>query len=496
MHHEKNIKVAYILWFFLGALGIHRFYLSQTKTAWMMLLLGVSVGLSKGYLPLIIILTLWWLLDAVLIIGYVDASKSHSLIQIVEVPKAEREKAAALSTIKFEDIQQLHDMRAEYMACFNRGDLDAAITGATQALALCESKLGKDHSQMGMIKNDLGEFYRRIGNNPQAIDMLKSAITIQEEHPDREMTPEQAQDTLCHSLNSLAHIYTNLGQTQHAKKLYRRIIEILANPIVTPSINQPTTSTANKPAVNQISKSEKYYVNYASALNNLAKLFIDKEQHEQAQPLFAEAMALLDYIPIENTELKVDILKNIATEESMLQHYDRAESLYLQAINTLEDYAVSLVGQPIQQEEDQSDVPLASNYDELNIVYGDQYRPQVDEEKLRADAIARNQLQIAACRNGLGIIYANQNRLEDAEVELSAASKIRKPICQSNDAEFITGLSHLGLIYFKQNKFIKAEAIGKHILAARVLALGDDHADTQRARRNLELIQAEIGKGA
>ncbi len=497
MHHEKNLKIAYILWFFLGAFGIHRLYLNQTKTGWMMFLLAIAVGLSKGYLPFIVLLSVWWLVDAALIIGYVDASKDHSFMHVVEAPKAEREKASALSTVKFEDIQKLHEMNAEYMAYFARGDLDAAISGATQALALCENKIGKDHSQDGMIKNNLGEFYRRAGNNPQAINMLKSSITIQEQHPDREMTPEQAQDTLCHSLNSLAHIYTSLGQTQDAKRIYRRIIDTLSKPITTQNETQPSVHTnARATIVQTAKKSENYYVNYAHALNNLAKLYSDQNQHEQAEPLFSEALTLLDFLSIENTELQVDILKNFATKESTIQHYDRAESLYKRAIRILDEHAIRLAKQPIQQEVNPSDTPLASNYDELNIVYSDQIRPTIDEEKLRVDAMIRNQLQIAACHHGLGIIYANQNRLEDAEAELSTAAKIRKPICQSNDSEFITGLSHLGLIYFKQNKLIKAETVGKHILATRAMALGDEHADTQRAKRNLELIQAEINKGA
>ena len=494
MHHEKSLKVAYILWFFLGAFGIHRFYLRQTKTGWMMLLLAIAVGLSKGYIPFIVLLSVWWLIDAALIIGYVDASKDHSFMHVVEVPKAEREKSAALSTVKFEDIQKLHEMNAEYMALFARGDLDAAIAGATQALALCEGKMGKDHNQVGMIQNNLGEFYRRSGNNPQAINMLKSSIAIQEQHPDREMTPEQAQDTLCHSLNSLAHIYTSLGQTQDAKKIYRRMIEMLSNPVSRNETDPPPQKHLNKAAINQTKRSETHDVNYAHALNNLAKLYSDKNQHEQAEPLFTEALTLLDYLSIDHTEVKVDILNNFATQESTLQHYDRAESLYQRAIRILNEHAIRLAEQPTQQEEEPLDMPLASNYDELNIVYNDQNRPQIDEEKLRAEAISRNQLQIATCHHGLGIIYANQNRLEEAEAELSAAAKMRKPICQSNDAEFITGLSHLGLIYFKQNKLDKAETVGKHILNTRLMALGEDHADTQRAQRNLELIQTEMSK--
>lgn len=481
MHHQKDPKIAYVLWFFFGIFGIHRYYLSQNKTASMMLLLAIAVVLSRGYLPLAILLALWWLLDAVLIPGYVDAAADHSMVQIVEDPKAEKAKAAALSSVKFADVQQLHDLNTRYMASFERDDLDGAIKGATEALALCESQFGTENGHAAAIRNNLGEFYRRSGNNPQAINMFKSAIAIQEKFPDKDISPEQAQDSLCNSLNSLARIYTTLGQTQDAKKLYRIIIDTL-------STNEATKN------VHAAKKTHQYYVSYASALNNLAMLCSDKGQSEQAQSFFTEATALLDHFPIESTELKVEIIKNNATNESALLHYERAETLFHRAMRILEDYAVGLETLGVNPEETESNTVLATNTDEMNIVYDDQYHPQIDKEKLRDEAIQRNELQMASCRNGLGIVYANQNRLEDAEVELIAASKIRKSILPQNDTELITGLSHLSLIYFKQHKLNKAEAISKHILAARELAYGADHADTQRAQRNLELIQAEIGK--
>lgn len=481
MHHPKNQSIAYVLWFFFGLFGIHRYYLAQPKSATMMLLLAVTVILSRGYLPLILLLSVWWLLDALLIPGYVDAAADHSMVQIVEDPKAEKVKNVALSAVKFADVQQLHDLNAKYMASFEHGDLDGAIKGATEALALCESQLGKENGHAAAIRSHLGEFYRRSGNNPQAINLFKSAIVIQEQFPDQDITAEQAQDSLCHSLNSLAHIYASLGQTQDAKKLYRNIIDIL-------STNQSSKNML--PA----KKNGQYYVNYANALNNLAMLYSQNSQEEQAQSFFAEATTLLDQFPIESTEIKANIMINNATNESALLHFERAENLFKRAMKTLENYAVSLESQSVRSAESESDEELATTSDELNIIYDDQYRPFVDEEKIREAAIERNHIQIASCHNGLGIIYANQNRLIDAEVELVAASKIRKQIFPQNHAELIRGLGHLSLIYFKQQKFDKAEVVSRHILAARELELGVDHEETQRAKRNLELIQAEINK--
>lgn len=77
-----------------------------------------------------------------------------------------------------------------------------------------------------------------------------------------------------------------------------------------------------------------------------------------------------------------------------------------------------------------------------------------------------------------------------------AASKICKNILPASDPDLLTGLSHLSLVYFKQQKLEKAEEISKHILAARELAHSSDHTDTKRAKNNLALIQAEMLKKA
>ncbi|MEY3230793.1 MAG: TM2 domain-containing protein [Phycisphaerales bacterium] len=68
--HKKSLLVAYLLWWFLGWAGAHRFYLGRTGSAIVMLmvfvissvLLLIMIGWF-GYVAL----GLWWLVDALLI---------------------------------------------------------------------------------------------------------------------------------------------------------------------------------------------------------------------------------------------------------------------------------------------------------------------------------------------------------------------------------------------------------------------------------------------
>lgn len=72
---KKDVMLAYLLWFFLGSFGVHRFYMNRTFSGMMMTLLHVASWALTifiiGFAGLAL-LGLWWVIDALLIMGWVE----------------------------------------------------------------------------------------------------------------------------------------------------------------------------------------------------------------------------------------------------------------------------------------------------------------------------------------------------------------------------------------------------------------------------------------
>lgn len=74
----KSTGVAYLLWFFLGGFGGHRFYLGRTGTAIAQLiitLIGVVTSVVGVGLVFLAVTGIWVLVDAFLIPGMVSNQK-------------------------------------------------------------------------------------------------------------------------------------------------------------------------------------------------------------------------------------------------------------------------------------------------------------------------------------------------------------------------------------------------------------------------------------
>lgn len=82
---KRSALLAYLLWFFLGWFGMHRFYLGRAGSGLLMLiLLGISWithFILIGFVGFAV-LGLWWLIDALLIPGMTRAYNERVIAEL------------------------------------------------------------------------------------------------------------------------------------------------------------------------------------------------------------------------------------------------------------------------------------------------------------------------------------------------------------------------------------------------------------------------------
>jgi TM2 domain-containing membrane protein YozV len=68
---QKNVVLAYLLWWFLGILGIHRLYTNQSK--WWLYIILFIVGFLTSFIFIgsvfIFALFMWWVIDGIRLNG-------------------------------------------------------------------------------------------------------------------------------------------------------------------------------------------------------------------------------------------------------------------------------------------------------------------------------------------------------------------------------------------------------------------------------------------
>jgi len=65
---RKSVLLAYVLWFFLGGLGVHRMYLGKVASGVFMAILSIVGTITSGIgigLILLLVVFVWWIWDAI-----------------------------------------------------------------------------------------------------------------------------------------------------------------------------------------------------------------------------------------------------------------------------------------------------------------------------------------------------------------------------------------------------------------------------------------------
>lgn len=78
-NEKKSTGVAYLLWFFVGWLGVHRFYLGKTGSGVAILLLTLIGWFTIAFLigfAFLLVVGIWLLVDLFLIPGMIESDQA------------------------------------------------------------------------------------------------------------------------------------------------------------------------------------------------------------------------------------------------------------------------------------------------------------------------------------------------------------------------------------------------------------------------------------
>ncbi|WP_170319967.1 CHAT domain-containing tetratricopeptide repeat protein [Polyangium spumosum] len=258
-----------------------------------------------------------------------------------ELPGGAGDPASAL-----EEARQLDDMVARL---YGERKYDEAIPLAERELALLESALGPEHTDVAQLLNGLAMLWYWKGDNPKAAALHQRALTLRE----RALGPHHPY--VAQSLNSLAMLHEQKGDYARSEPLHERALAIVEKAF---GPEHPDVATvlgdlarlhylkgdyvrAEPLWQRALAIREKAWgpehPDVAESLNNLAELYRTKGDHARAEPLYQRALALLENTLGPEHPLVAKSLSNLALLNVRKGDYDKAEPMYQRVIVLLEN---------------------------------------------------------------------------------------------------------------------------------------------------------------
>ena len=184
----------------------------------------------------------------------------------------------------------------------------------------------------------------------------------------------------------------------------------------------------------------------ADSLNNLAVLYKSQGRYDKAEPLYIQALELTKRILGENHPDTATSLNNLAALYDGQGRYSEAELLYIQAL------------------------------------------------EIRKSFLGENHPDTAISLNNLAALYDYQGSFEEAEALYIQALKISKKVLGENHPHYVLSLNNLALLYHFQGRYEEAEALYIQALKICEQVLGENHPNTKIIRKNLEILQRKRNK--
>ncbi len=220
----------------------------------------------------------------------------------------------------------------------------------------------------------------------------------------------------------------------------------------------------------------------ASLLNATGKYLMGRGRYREAEPLFARACTIREWLLGSEDPDTAKVLRNQSILYRILGKYKEAEQSCQRALTVFErqlgvsstDTAMSLaiLG-------DLADLyKTQGKYLEAELLY--QRALEIRERKLGTD-----HPDIAASLNDLAILYRTQGRNLEAELLYQRALEIRERQFGEMHPSTALSLNNLAVLYRQQGKYAKAELLYVRALEIYEKQLGEIHPSTARSLNNL-----------
>jgi CHAT domain-containing protein/Tfp pilus assembly protein PilF len=231
-------------------------------------------------------------------------------------------------------------------------------------------------------------------------------------------------------------------------------------------------------------------VDVALSLNNLGELYRNQGRYIDAEPLLRRALAIYQKALGSDHPYIAVSLNNLAMQYKIQGRYADAEPLYKRAL-VIQEKALG----PDHGE-------VAKSLNNLAELYRAQGR-YTDAEPLykRALAIKEKALgpdhgEVATSLNDLAALYTSQDRYADAEPLFRRALAIDEKALGPDHPYVATLLNNLASLYLRQVRYADAEPLHRRALAIREKALGPDHPDVAASLNELAVNYNNQGRYA
>jgi serine/threonine-protein kinase len=336
-----------------------------------------------------------------------------------------------------------------------KGDYAGSEPLFREALALRRKLLGAEHKHVAESLNKLGHLLVERGNYSEAESSLREALAMR-----RKLLGDECAE-VAESVYSLGKLMWNTGKYHDAEILFRQALDL-----------RRKLYGADHPLV-------------ADSLNTLAVILQEQGDFKGAEALCREMLAMRRRLFGEQHPDVASSLGNLAAVLHGLKRYDEAEQLYRQVL--------TLPHKPFGEEHPY----LATTMSNLATLYRDKGDYEKAGALYRQSLAMRRRLvgdehpDVAATLYSLAVLLYLKGEYAEAEKTERQAIDIYQKSLKPDYWRIHRSRSHLGACLVKLKRYREAEEQSLAGYAGLKAALGDQHAETQKAvSRLIELYQS------